>query len=76
MIVVNSKNGVIKLWKVSKMDVPEDVVIRAMKILEKGMGMKNPSATRKVANAVIRDAVSIIEKLGGKVIWENNELEG
>jgi len=50
--------------------IPRRVIEKASEILEKNMGMKNKEASKKLAYATLLDCISIIENLGGRVIWD------
>ena len=53
--------------------MPEEIIEKASEILAKGMGMKDRKASKKLAYTILMDCISMIENLGGKVIWSENK---
>jgi len=73
-----------------KISIPEDIVTKAQKIIYHGMGYelaygdlnklnkesKIYLATRRLAIETVTDAIKIVQKLGGKVVWEKHKEAG
>jgi len=51
-------------------EIPDKVLEKASEMLRKKMGVKDKQASKKIASSLLHDCISVIESLGGKVIWK------